>query len=326
MKPFAAFLLALSARTLLAQAAVGTFTYTTSYSQQAQNGYVAILDLSSGAFVPQVTSAATNCPSPNTVYTATTTSFANNRAAFVAITANTGAALSGSGPQCGKPDGLIVSGGQWVNWPQTNGPVLCFTSNTAAAITSGALPLLSQIQNAVAGSTTQDSDCPSCTAGSVTVREAGTLLVQNGSPGACPIPKSMTIAPRGAIGLDSTNRYLIILVAAGSESSQLGLQTPDFALLMLAFQGARGVNFDGGGSTVFDWFPSFGVPAPCTTCASMIQTATVPTPNPNSLTIQNLTVPPNQTPIQYTAQTPPRNVYASIGFSLGGTTKKPKKR
>ena len=309
-----AALFVLSAPSLLAQAALGTFQYTTSYSQTAQNGYVAVLDLSSGTLAPVVTALATNCSSPKTVYTTTTAAFAANTQAFVAITANTGKALTGSAQQCGAPDGLIVSNGQWVNWPQTSGLVLYFTSNSSATITNGQLPLLPAIQNAVAGSTLQDSDCPTCQAGSLTLQELGTLLVQGGNPGACPIPKSAVMAARGAIGLDPTNRYLIILIAAGAEPSS-GLYTYDFALLMMAFGGYSAVNFDGGGSTVFNWLPDFGSPKTCPACAQFITGATVGATNPNNLTITNLATPALSTTIQYSAQTPnPRAVYASIGF------------
>jgi len=317
-------LFALSAQALLAQAALGTFKYTTSYSPAPLDGYVAILDLSTGTLAPVVTSLASNCTSPNTVFTTSTIAFATKNSTFIAITANTGKALTTTPPQCAVPDGLMVSNGAWVNWPQTSGPVLYFTSNSSAVITSEQLPLLSQIQNAVAGSTLQDSDCPTCQAGSLTLRELGTLLVQQGVSGACPIPKSGVMAARGAIGLDRTNRYLIILVSTGSEPSQ-GLQTPDFALLMMAFGGYNAVNFDGGGSTVFNWVPDFGVPQPCPQCAQLITSASVGSTNPNALTITNLATPPLGSTVQYTAQTPPRAVYASIGFLPPGAAKAKKK-
>ena len=274
---------------------------------------------------PVVTSLASNCTSPNTVFTTTTMDFTTKQGTFIAITANTGKALSGSAPQCGTPDGLIVSSGQWVNWPQTSGPVVYFTSNSSATITNAQLPQLSQIQNAVAGSTLQDSDCPTCQMQGVTLRELGTPLVQGGAPGACPIPKSGVIAARGAIGLDQTNRYLILLVAAGTEPSQ-GLHTYDFALLMMAFGGYNAVNFDGGGSTVFNWVPDFGVPQSCQQCAQLITGAAVGSTNPNALTITSLATPSLGSRVQYTAQAPPRAVYASIGFLPPGSITKAKKK
>ena len=310
-------LLALWTMPLFGQAAVATFTYSTSYTT-ATTGYVAILDISASGLLPQVTSASPACAAKSaSVMTMSTKNFATMRNAFVAVTANAGPAISGPKPQCGTPSGLIVSKGQWVNWPQTNGPILYFTSNGSATITDGAVPLLSQITNAVAGTTTQDNDCASCTAGTVLVQESGTLLVKNGSPGICPVPKSGTKAARGAIGLDATNHYLIVLVVEGAEGAS-GLYTPDFALLMLAFGGVNAINFDGGGSTVFDWNPKAGVPAACTNCASMIAGATIPSsqPNPNSLTLTNITAQKPNTAIYYTSEADGRAVYASIGFSL----------
>src|SRR5260221_2494366 len=100
-----AALFVLSAQTLLAQAALGTFQYTTAYSQMPLNGYVAILDLSSGALAPVVTSLASNCTSPSTVFTTTTMDFATKQGTFIAITANTGKALSSHSRQAGDSVG-----------------------------------------------------------------------------------------------------------------------------------------------------------------------------------------------------------------------------
>ena len=316
------FAVVLSGSPLFGQAALGTFQYTTSYGTSPLKGYVAILDLSSGTIVPQVTAASPAC-APNTVLTTRTQDFANSHQTFVAITANAGPAITGPVSACGTPNGLIVSNGQWVNWPQTNGPVLYFTANSSATITDGALPLLSQIQNGVAGTTTQDNDCPSCNAGTVSVQELGTLLVKGGLSGACPIPKSMAKAARGAVGLDKTRQYLIVLVVAGGEPSS-GLYTSDFALLMRAFGGYNAINFDGGGSSVFDWTSNSSLGS-CAACASMILNgSTIPTPNPNNLTVANLATQPLTSNFYYSSEADGRAVYASIGFSLPAPMKKTK--
>jgi len=65
-------------------------------------------------------------------------------------------------------------------------------------------------------------------------------LVKSGFSGACPIPKSTASAARGAIGLDKTRHYLIILVVEGGEPSS-GLLTSDFARLTVAAAGRRTV-------------------------------------------------------------------------------------
>lgn len=296
------------AGSLAAQAAVASFIYSTDYSRKTI-GHVAVLDLGANRIATAVTKLDTeSCKSPDTVSLETTRAFANSRKAFLAVAANTGPAVSGS-QRCGLPDGLLISNYGWSNWPQSSGPVLYFPDDTSAVITDGPLPWPVLMANAVAGSTTQDSDCPP--------GQTGTLLVKNGQPGTCPIPKSQEITARTGIGVDATGRYLIVLVASRAE--QAGLRTADFARLMIAFGAAQAVNLDGGGSTTFYWLPSHGVPAECEACATRISTAKVPgdmKSNPRKLSIAGLTLRKLTEPIEYSASNPPRRVYASIAFEL----------
>lgn len=301
----AALLFALFPASVSAQVAVGTFTYTTSYNGSPHSGYVAVLDTSDPQLNTIASQADPTC-APDTVALTRPSDFAKTYGTFLTITANTGPAIP-PGTRCGTPHGLIVSGGKLVNWPQTSGPVLYFDGNGAPTVTDGPLPRPNVvIRTAVAGSISQDSDCIPL--------QIGTLLVKNGYPGGCPIPKGSIAAARGGIGVDATGRYLIVLVVTGQEGPS-GLKTFDFALLMMAFHAVQAVNFDGGGSTAFIFTPNTPFKS-CPGCSAFLTNASVPscTVNPNQLT---MSVPKVVTkPVTYWAQTPERAVYASIGFRM----------
>lgn len=312
MNPIARFvslllLLAAGAERVFAQAAVASFTYRTAYSVSPTRAYVAVLDLAPGLLDTRVTAQDGSCASPATVSLEPTRRFAHAQRTFLAVASNTGPAVPAH-QRCGLPDGLLVSDGEWANWPQSHGPVLYFPSPREAVVTDGALPWLSAIDAAVAGSTSQDSDCP---AGQI-----GTLLVKDGRPGVCPIPKARAVTARTAIGVDPSGRYLIVLVATRSGST--GLRTGDLALLMMAFGATRAVNLDGGGSTTFYWLPQYGVPAECAACVDRITAAalTAGSANPNDLSFSLPEVLDPSVPVEYSASYPPRPVYASIGFRL----------
>lgn len=297
-------LLALVPATLPAQVAVGTFTYTTSYNGSSQTGYVAILD-TSDPLLNAIASGGDPTCAPDTVAFTRPSDFAKTYGTFLAITANTGPAIP-PGTKCGTPHGLLISGGKIVNWPQTSGPVLYFDVKGAPTVTDSALPKPSGVmRTAVAGSISQDSDCIPL--------QIGTLLVKNGYPGGCPIPKGNIAAARGGIGVDATGRYVIVLVVTGQEGPS-GLKTFDFALLMMAFHAVQAVNFDGGGSTTFIFTPNTAF-KPCPGCNALMTNAAIPPWfNPNQLT---MSAPQAVTgPITYWAQTPERAVYASIGFRI----------
>jgi exopolysaccharide biosynthesis protein len=285
------------------QAALGEFTYVSDYSTGATKGYVAVLDLKAASFQPEVTGQDPECLSKSTTLYETTRKFADDQKTFVTITANTGL---GGRPPCHLADGIVISNGEVVNDPADPGLVLYFTSNGEAFITDGLLPPFSEIQNAVAGTAVPE---PGCT--------AGTLLVKDGKPQRCALPKPFIGAPRGAIGLDESRRHLIIVVIDGDECSDLGLMTYDYALLLLAFGANDAVNFDGGGNAVFYWHPDAGIPAGCDACQLRIRDAAIPTAfsnpyhvsfkdGPKLLRMDRAINDANQV----------RNVYASIGFRL----------
>jgi len=298
--------LALFAPVAMAQVAVGRIEGHTRYSPSVK-GYVAIFDLWSGKFTPLVTQLDAGCRSKGDgqVMMRPTKTFSEDNHTLLAITANTGPASSGG---CGTPAGVAIDDGLLVNPGQTAGPVLYFTNKTSAAISDGVVPL--GIRWAVAGSTNTNNDCPD-------PFQIGTLLVKNGQPGACAIPKSMKAAGRGAAGLNSTGQFLIIAVVEGSDSG--GLRTSDLAELMIGLQATNAVNFDGGGSTVFYWRPS-PVPATSAQATRMLELAQYPKgrSNPNEFAFS--VIPrPTQEPETYDSSVRsgdnPRPIYISLGFT-----------
>lgn len=295
-------------RPLGAQAAVGVISGTSAYAAPF-TGYVAILDLASGAFTPVVTAMADSCRTRGLgpVSLLRTGEFAVAQGTLVAITANTGPAIPGSDGVCATPDGLIVSDGALVQPGQTAGPILYFSDSTHATITDGALTVA---RWAVAGTTVTGNDCAPLSA-------IGTLLVRGGAPGPCVIPKSTIAAGRGAAGLDSSGRYLILAVVMGNDGA--GLRTSDFAALLIGLGATSAVNFDGGGSTVFYWSPGGGAPTLSATGAAMIAAATFPAglPNPGQVSFSAALADQTQ-PIS--ADYNRRPVYASLGFLFGQGT------
>lgn len=289
-----------------AQAAVGAISGKTSYDGDLQ-GYVALLDLSSGAFTPVVTALSDSCRSAaeGQVSLLPTAGFQAASNALLAITANAGPGFAKYvAGTCGTPDGLIVSGGTLVNPGRTNGPVLYFPDIFSAAATGGAVP--DSVWWAVAGATTTNNDC------GPDLYQPGTLLVDGGAAGACPIPKSAIPAARGAIGVDATGTILIVAVVEGAEGAS-GLKTADFATLMMGLGAVDAVNFDGGGSAVFYWNPAGGAPMASARLLQMLQDAAVPggAPNPGGLAFDVTFLAPAQ---QYVYDTEQRPIYASIGF------------
>jgi hypothetical protein len=280
----------------VAQAQVGLATFS---SPAGVSGYIAILDLGSGAFKPVTTALDKDCRSQGNgqVSLLNTGNFAQNQATVLAITANSG---PGGVTGCGTPAGLLISQGLLVNPGQTAGPVLYFHSATQAGITGGLVP--DGLQWAVAGSTNTNNDCPN-------LYQPGTLLVQNGLPGACAIPKSMARAGRGAAGLDSTGRYLIVVVAQGTDSG--GLLTSELSQIFVALHAVSAVNFDGGGSTAFYWTPPAVGPPPTVdaTAQKMIMSAKFPP-------ALQLTVTQFLPSMKEVYDSEDRAVYASLGFTF----------
>lgn len=259
-----------------AQVAVGTVHGSISYGSSGYtrvNGWVAYIDLTSHLFIPVVTEPAPPpCTLPKgTVLMQRTNRFASLSHTLVAITANTGPETPPEGA-CATPDGLIISDGVAVNPAQEEGPVLFFDANGNATIVLGT-PVSGVARNAVAGTTTTGNDCGGT--------QLGTLLVKEGEPGACPIPKSTVIAPRGAIGLDKDGTTLIFAIIVGVEDTTghktaIGLKTADFAKLMIGLGAYNAVNFDGGGSTAFIWSPPADPPAASPRLVQMIEQAAFP--------------------------------------------------
>lgn len=223
----------------------------TDTSNNTYSGWVGYVDLAKygKAFRPVVRGSACNqCqqfPAVTLLDTQTfSTSFPN---IVVAVTANSGLALPDytNGLCASTADGLIVSNGALVNPPGYQGPVLYFPAVGSPVITAGPLPPLNTIQWAVAGSTITNNDC-SC-------GQLGTLLVSNGKPGTCAVPKSTIAAARGAAGLTAKG-VLILAIVQGTEGSS-GMTTAQFAQLLIGLGAYNAVNFDGGGSTAFIWNP-----------------------------------------------------------------------
>ncbi|MBV9775247.1 MAG: phosphodiester glycosidase family protein [Gemmatimonadetes bacterium] len=297
----------------LAQVAVGSLSGTVTYdSTVAVSGYVAYLDLSGGAFTPVVSPLSDSCRQAGNgqVSMLPTRDFQSQNGTLLAITANSGPAMSSyKTGTCGVPAGLVVSGGLLVNPGQTGGPVLYFNTPSAAAITGGTVP--TSAQWAVAGSTNTNNDCPN-------LHQPGSLLVANGTPGVCPIPKSTIPAARGAVGVDATGTVLIVAVVEGAEGTS-GLKTADLASLLIGLGAVNAVNFDGGGSTVFYWTPGATAPVQSAKLVQMLKSAAVPSklPNPGSLTFKVTPLDPSQQYV-YDASAPGgRPIYASLGFLFG---------
>jgi Phosphodiester glycosidase len=239
---------------------------------------------------------------------------------LVAITANTGAGSPAT--TCVHPDGLLVSNQTVVNAPQPNGPVLYFTSNRTVTIAKlCAVP--AGVQNAIAGSISQDNDCLG------DPQPPGGLLVENGQPGPCVIPKALTIAPRSAIGLDRSEKTLILVAIEGGEPAS-GLYTYDLALLMTGLGAYNAVNLDGGGSTTFYWLPTGGTPPPVSaSLRNMMLGARFDHASPSALTFR-VTQLDASTSVCYCAVGPTREcnptkatqcrqVYANFGLIFWGT-------
>jgi hypothetical protein len=290
-----------------AQVAIGTISGSTSYA--AVSGYVAYLDLRSKQFTPVVTQLSTTCreAGDGQVSLLPTGMFQKHYDTLLAITANSGPGrdsyVTGS---CGVADGLIISDSNLVNPGQTNGPVLYFTSNKRATITSEPVPAKT-VRWAVAGSTSTNNDCSD-------LYQIGTLLVNKGMPGACAIPKSTVVAPRGAVGIDGSGSTLIIAVVAGAEGTS-GLTTADSALLMIGLGAVGAVNFDGGGSTTFYWTPSGAqMPTLSAKLADMLHNARFPRgqANPNNLAFSVTLQDPTR---ELTSDADHRPIYASFGLT-----------
>lgn len=226
-----------------AQVALGRIHGSSSYSPIT--GWVALIDLSvNGAFEPRVTGFSDKCGTPpNPVALNQTDLFAQENGTLVAITANTGPnpGLDLLG-QCGRPSGMLVDRESVVIPNPPGGLVLYFDLNGKAHITDE-LPPDVAIMNAVGGTLDTDSDCG-----------VGTLLVDEGKPGKCPIPKSKAVAERGAIGLSHDGNIMIIVTIDGLEGDT-GLKTADLAAIMIGLGAHNAINFDGGGSTSFIWSP-----------------------------------------------------------------------
>lgn len=280
--------------------------------QTPVNGYVAVLDLSQGAVAPVVSGLSVPCRSASSgqVGLLPTYAFDSAQATFLAITANSGPAPS-SGEfrrgDCGVPSGLIVSRGNLVNPGETDGPVLYFPDVFSAVIGDGIVP--GGVQWAVAGSTYVNNDCPD-------LYQPGTLLVEDGAAGVCPIPKSGILAGRGAAGVDSTGTLLFIVVVTGAEGSS-GIRTADLATLLIGLGAAQAVNFDGGGSTVFYWTPGNGAPVEQQGLVDLLESAAVPdgVPNPGNLSFSVRRLDPAQA---HVSDADLRPIYASLGFVLTG--------
>jgi len=321
-----AFMIAITAVAAQAQTqgvvAVGTFTATTTYQDPGIVGYVAYLDLSKSNFTPVVTPLDVACRSAGDgqVRAIPTRSFAELNHTLLAITANTGYDLPALNSCC-VPAGVIIAKGRLVNPGQTGGPTLYFPkAATSATITSGNLPATG-VEWAVAGSTNTNNNCTD-------LYQPGTALIYTDStgrhPGACPGPKALSIAARGAAGLDKTGRILIIAVVEGTENSS-GLKTLDWAYLMMGLGAYSAVNFDGGGSTTFYWTPDdHGLPQ-SEALATMLKDAKFPSDqhdNWNNLAFTTAVGEPKD-PIRFDNQCPdPKNpltcgrpIYGSLGFT-----------
>lgn len=223
----------------------------TDTSNHKYTGWVGYVDLANyeTSFQPVVRgSACEHCGQfPSVTLLDTKTFSLSSPNMVVAITANSGLALPkyANGLCASTADGLIISDGTLVNPPGYQGPVLYFPMNGSPAITSDPWPALSTIRWAVAGSTITNNDCP--------CGQLGTLLVSNGTAGACAVPKPTIRAARGAAGLTEKG-VLILAIVQGTEGSS-GMTTAQFAQLMIDLGARNAVNFDGGGSTAFIWNP-----------------------------------------------------------------------
>jgi len=266
-----------------AQVAVRKLKITNTDTQMVTYGWVAYIDLGSNRFTPVVTPSETkSCGSGDDhpypmVRLKDTLTFAYEHQTLVAITANTGLAVSGASAMAGTCTngiaGLLVSTEQLnlvsevVSPPQYAGSNLYFAEQTVAAIDD--LPGgLTGIRWAVAGSNITDNDCG----------KIGAQLVVRGDPGGCTVPKSKVIAPRDGAGVDQTGRYLILAIVQGDESRNLGLTTHDFAGLMIGLGAYNAVNFDGGGSTAFIWDPGCTPPIDDESIPKKLQTKPFPSP------------------------------------------------
>jgi hypothetical protein len=246
-----AVILSLTALSARAQGVAVASLQITDTSNNTYSAWVGYIDLANYGklFQPVVRGSACNqCkqyPSVTLLDTKTfSTSFPN---IVVAVTANSGLGLKNfvNGDCESTADGLIISNGQLVNPPGYQGPVLYFPTIGSPVITAGPLPALNTIQWAVAGSAVINNDC--------TCGQLGTLLVSNGAPGTCAVPKSAIKAARGAAGL-TANGVLILAIVQGTEGSS-GMTTAQFAQLLIGLGAYDAVNFDGGGSTAFIWNP-----------------------------------------------------------------------
>jgi len=301
----------------------GTINYSGSALPQTVEGWVAYLDLSSGAFTPVVTSKSTECEQhPNTVEVADTKTFAANKHAFVAITANTGPFVPDH-PSCLAPVGLLMSNGQLVHPQEDCGLELYFTDKTHAAITDGPLPDIgNDITWAVSGTTKTDNDCLPMN-DPLNPQPLGGLLVHHGQVGPCVAPKSTSITFRSAAGLDVTGTILILVAITGMNGSP-GLRLPDFSSLLIGLGAYQAVNFDGGGSTAFVWNP-VDVPE-SEALVNMMTHAHFPAgvPNGNAFKFSVSHRNPATSHISYCVQEPDkcRLVFAGLGFTLAPTAKK----
>ena len=315
----------LLAAALHAQVAVGTISGRTCRGPIL--GYVAYIDISNDRFTPHVTPRDSDPICTSGVAIRKTIDFMYDTGSIVAITANAGAA---NPPQhCAVPDGLLMHDGDVVNPIQANGPSMYFTDNHRATIAK-LTTMPAGVENAVAGTTKQDNDCLG------DPQMPGGLLVQNGRPGPCIVPKSLQLAPRTAAGVNGAGTILILVTIGGIEG-QSGLITFDMANLMIGLGAVNAVNFDGGGSSAFYWIPSLidsQNPPESPGLVNMLEAARFPSglPNPDDLQFQvtksDISQPlcycalDQETDCQHGPASGCREVYASLGFTYMEQPKK----
>jgi len=292
-----------------AQVALGRIHGSSSYSPIT--GFVALIDISDPAVFDVVVTGIAGCAPPNVALNQTDL-FAEQQGALVAITANTGPYVGSLG-ECAVPEGVLIDDETTINPYPPGGLTLYFDNDEKATITDDVQPGVIMI-NAVGGSLKVGLD-GTC--------NKGTLLVKGGHPGTCSIPKPATIAPRGAIGLDSDRKLLIIVTIDGLETDT-GLYTSDLAGIMIGLGAQNAINFDGGGSTSFLWRPGTNPPPEDPKLVTKLLNAKYPAiPNKNNVQFKCVRLDPalgwfNSIPNYPTY----RPVYASFGLRYTGALKK----
>lgn len=247
------------------QLAVGEITGGFEAANHTFHGYVALLDYGAYRFSPFVRNPP-KCtpPRPGFAPLVTTSDWGRQSGVFLAVNGSfslpeqeykPGDCLQMIGPI--KSFGKLVAGA--VQRPDGGGsPALLFSPANVPAIKMAAGPDIDGASHVVSG---QWQTCASIGPGCTGIPSNGSLLVsagQNTGGATEPVPNDVT--SRTAVGLTKDSVLVVVVIEGGLPGYSDGIDLPNLAEVMIAFQVDNAVNFDGGGSSTMVYTPGAAMP------------------------------------------------------------------